>query len=221
MPQTPFAASMERMTMRFLVIVAAIAAAVGAPGIAWCATAPSTVPVGKPERDTMAELKFRSLDANRDGYISREEARASTDLDKRFDELDRNRDGRLSPRELQAWRAPNARTTVDTVDAHQGAIADAGDRSYGRLARLRPRNPIDRSVADPGAATFKAFDLNGDGYISREEAKESGELTRRFAALDKNGDGKLSMFEMTGWRRSAYSSAVTPTASTRGGPYGR
>ncbi|MGH8641063.1 MAG: hypothetical protein ACRET6_05100 [Burkholderiales bacterium] len=43
-----------------------------------------------------------SLDTNRDGLISREEAKASSELSSRFNELDKNRDGALSPQELSA-----------------------------------------------------------------------------------------------------------------------
>jgi hypothetical protein len=42
------------------------------------------------------------LDTNRDGLISREEAKASSDLNGRFNELDKNRDGSLSAEELSS-----------------------------------------------------------------------------------------------------------------------
>jgi EF hand domain-containing protein len=41
-----------------------------------------------------------SLDTNRDGKISREEAKASSELSSRFNELDKDRDGSLSAQEL-------------------------------------------------------------------------------------------------------------------------
>lgn len=43
-----------------------------------------------------------SLDTNRDGVISREEAKASSELSSRFNELDKNRDGSLSAQELSS-----------------------------------------------------------------------------------------------------------------------
>ena len=41
------------------------------------------------------------------------------------------------------------------------------------------------------AAMFKAMDKNGDGFISKDEAKGTPHAAD-FATLDKNGDGKLS-----------------------------
>ena len=47
------------------------------------------------------EATFRVLDINRDGYVSRMEARRGTNLERMFDRLDANRDGRLSREELR------------------------------------------------------------------------------------------------------------------------
>lgn len=48
------------------------------------------------------------LDTNRDGLISRDEAKASTDLSARFGELDKNGDGSLSADEISnASSAPS------------------------------------------------------------------------------------------------------------------
>ena len=55
---------------------------------------------------THSELKliaFSTLDANKDGKISADEARADPDLFASFDMLDVNHDGYLSPQEFQAW----------------------------------------------------------------------------------------------------------------------
>ncbi len=46
---------------------------------------------------------FRELDANRDGYITREEARDSPALIRRFSEVDRDGDGRISHEEQRDW----------------------------------------------------------------------------------------------------------------------
>jgi len=46
---------------------------------------------------------FRQLDANQDGYITRDEARDSPALIRRFSEMDRNGDGRISPEEQRDW----------------------------------------------------------------------------------------------------------------------
>ena len=55
-----------------------------------------------------ASAAFKELDANKDGYISREEAKKLNAVSKRFTELDLNRDGKLSQTELDAGSSPAA-----------------------------------------------------------------------------------------------------------------
>ena len=43
------------------------------------------------------------LDTNKDGYISKSEARKDKELSKAFDSLDANHDGKLDPAELSAY----------------------------------------------------------------------------------------------------------------------
>jgi hypothetical protein len=55
-------------------------------------------------------LMFNSFDTNKDGYISRQEASASSLLAREFNQLDKDGDGRLSVDELGA--ADASRTTA-------------------------------------------------------------------------------------------------------------
>lgn len=55
--------------------------------------------------------------------------------------------------------------------------------------------------------TFHPLDTNRDGFVSREEARGTADVNRRFNELDKDGDGKLSASEM-----SSMGSGPAPTA---------
>ena len=46
----------------------------------------------------------------------------------------------------------------------------------------------------PGSPTFESLDKNNDGYISRDEAKDTP-YESAFSELDKDGDGNLSPSE--------------------------
>ncbi len=59
-------------------------------------------PTPAPQGGGLTDPGLARLDTNRDGLISREEAKASSDLNGRFNELDKNRDGSLSPEELSS-----------------------------------------------------------------------------------------------------------------------
>ena len=49
--------------------------------------------------------RFDQLDANHDGYVSRDEARNAEELNTRFSELDRDNDGKLTRQEYTAFAA--------------------------------------------------------------------------------------------------------------------
>lgn len=51
------------------------------------------------------------------------------------------------------------------------------------------------------------LDTNNDGFVSREEAKKSSEVSRKFNDLDKDGDGKLSTKEMDSSSRASGSAS--------------
>jgi hypothetical protein len=67
--------------------------------------------------------------------------------------------------------------------------------------------PASGASAAPGdagsSARFEALDRNGDGFVSRDEAKDAEELNTRFSELDVNNDGKLTRDEYTALAREA------------------
>jgi Ca2+-binding EF-hand superfamily protein len=57
--------------------------------------------------ESRALKKMEESDKNKDGLISREEAKNMPRLEKNFDAIDANKDNQLSKEELQAFRAKN------------------------------------------------------------------------------------------------------------------
>lgn len=70
---------------------------------------------------------FSRMDTNRDGYVSREEARAHTDLTGQFSTLDKDGDGRLSASEMGGWSGASSGATGSSVTGSSaGGPASSG-----------------------------------------------------------------------------------------------
>jgi Ca2+-binding EF-hand superfamily protein len=61
-------------------------------------------------------------------------------------------------------------------------------------AALAACTTLDREAPDVARA-FRALDRDGDGYISRDEARRDDAVARAFDLADRNGDGKLDPAE--------------------------
>jgi hypothetical protein len=87
-------------------------------------------------RDQAAK-RFKDADKNKDGGLSREEARAGqfTNIEKYFDSMDTNKDGKVTPEERSAWAKANRKAT--TGSSAPARSAPASKPSEGGL--LPPR----------------------------------------------------------------------------------
>ncbi len=78
----------------------------------------------------------------------------------------------------------------------------------------------DAPKAEAGATSrggFSAMDKNGDGHISRDEAKDAT-WSNRFTELDKDNDNRLSQSEFDAMQAGAGASGTTGTTGSGGAP---
>lgn len=95
-----------------------------------------------------------------------------------------------------------------------------GAQSPAAGAPARSESPP-RDTAAGSSMTFKSIDANKDGHVSRDEAKNSNELNRRFSELDRDGDGKLSAQELSGFGNSAPSTTGSGASGSSANPMER
>jgi Ca2+-binding EF-hand superfamily protein len=60
--------------------------------------------------------------------------------------------------------------------------------------------PIDMPATSAGVKVdplFNQLDSNHDGFVSKEEAKRSADITARFDSMDSNHDGGISAAEFS------------------------
>jgi Ca2+-binding EF-hand superfamily protein len=145
--------------------------------------------------------RFRGMDRNGDGVITRDEWRGNAQA---FARHDRNGDGILSGDELQDDRSDWSRTRrFDALDVnHDGRIsrqewqqtADTFDwldrNGDGQLTRAEL---LGEAETEPPANLFDSLDTDNNGRVTRDEWRWS---RRSFEMRDVNGDGALSPAEL-------------------------
>lgn len=145
-----------------------------------------------------------SFDADQNGVVTREEAKAHPRLAGSFDAIDANKDGQLDKDELaRHHEAHRADMKAKAVEKWQAADADGS----GSLSRA------EASAAPWAAERFDQLDADGNGELTREEMQSARmhaheqmrtHAVDRFKTTDVNGDGAIDLAEaQTGMPRLA------------------
>jgi Ca2+-binding EF-hand superfamily protein len=137
------------------------------------------------------EMRFPTLDANRDGVVSRSEWRGSANG---FRVRDWNGDGVLSGDEVRMGANPPD-TSLEARDYSMSA-----DERFSYLD-VNNNGVVTESEWDGTLDNFDRLDRNRDGRLTRTELGSVRPATT-FMTLDGNGDGRLTMSEWPWSRRS-------------------
>ena len=89
--------------------------------------------------------RFEALDKNRDGFVSRDEAKDADELNTRFSELDANNDGKLSREEYNAVSKTARGATGSTSATGKKSKAGAPDKGPGA------QEPANRALGTAGS----------------------------------------------------------------------
>jgi len=140
--------------------------------------------------------RFGEIDANTDGFISRDEAKAQAE--RVFEARDEDKDGKIEARSAASRRegarrrraearhgeAPHREVRREVFIIRDG---EEGEGEEVREIRLPPRPP-----GPPAMMLFFSSgeaDLNGDGALSKQEFVD--QQLRFFDAADANRDGRI------------------------------
>jgi Ca2+-binding EF-hand superfamily protein len=134
------------------------------------------------DEDDWTETRFRALDHNNDGRLTRNEWHGRAEL---FTRVDRNRDNALSRAEFIG---------EDDAD-REDRFADLDVNRDGRVARNEWHG---------STAVFDALDSNRDGVLTRAEAVGTeGTPQDEFRSVDVNADGFVARNEWH-WNAAAF-----------------
>ena len=151
---------------------------------------------GAQTRETM---RFREMDTNHDGVITRSEWRGS---DASFRAHDWNGDNVLSGDEVRVG-APRPINDEDSTLSSRPAFDDWTRSGFSRLD-ANGDGRITRTEWLYDLESFRRADRNGDGVLSRQEfvGNEQWRQADQFTSLDVNGDRRITRDEWQGSRRN-------------------
>jgi Ca2+-binding EF-hand superfamily protein len=159
----------------------------GASGVRFCAPNERN---NQNQVSQISSMRFRRMDANNDGRVTREEWRGNA---RSFQNYDWNNDGMLSGDEVSVngERRGNARN--DEVE---------NDDRFDYLD-VNGNGFIDRNEWDGGRYVFDRLDANRDSKLTRAEWDTVGSSSSNFATLDANNDGRITLNEWP-WTHRAF-----------------
>lgn len=175
--------------MKKMVMGVLAAAVLSAPASAQVAGAGMT----RADMEARVRANFARVDANRDGFVTREEAEAV----RRAARTERRGD-RRAKREAQFAKLDADRdgTVSRTEFIERAAQAERGDRRARRAERRaerRERLARRREGRGFGERMFERVDADRDGRVSLAEATAA--RSRAFERLDANRDGRVTREE--------------------------
>jgi Ca2+-binding EF-hand superfamily protein len=140
------------------------------------------------DRLAMVKPHFAVLDANRDGFVTKDEVlalrdrQASERLDQRFQTMDGNRDGAISRSEFSG--GPRGRIKGGRMQARSNpGTPYFGTRMFAAADVNRDGKMTEAEMANNVQAWFDRTDVDHDGVLTADERK---------AARDRNRAGRGS-----------------------------
>jgi Ca2+-binding EF-hand superfamily protein len=139
---------------------------------------------GETRADRLAMVKphFAVLDANRDGFVTKDEVLALRDrqaadrLDQRFQTIDSNRDGAISRSEFSGNR--NRGKSGFAQARNRGNTPYFGTRMFTAADINRDGKMTEAEMANNVQAWFDRTDTDHDGVLTTEERKAARERNR-------------------------------------------
>jgi len=147
--------------------------------------------VTKAEFDTAMEQRFKKMDADNNGVVSKEEFKNNTKAShkklakNKKSKMDANNDGRISKQEYLDAKNRWAEKKFTKLDKNADGFLTEEERSADKSGKSRFKK---------SSHYFPKIDVNGDGVISAEENKASAE--RMFKKLDTNNDQVITQDEI-------------------------
>lgn len=109
------------------------------------------------------EGRFRELDSNKDGFISK--AEFDRQHGRRFNEMDSNKDGKISLEEMQAAHEARERRYLGRAEGFKTRFDEADADKDGRLSK-------EEATKMPVLSEhFDEFDADKDGKLTHDEIR--------------------------------------------------
>jgi Ca2+-binding EF-hand superfamily protein len=180
-----------------------------------------------------AKHLFERMDANKDGKVTREEAREAGE--RLFQKMDQDKNGSVTPAEaesgMKALKVEKIEERFRTQDLNKDGrlSADESKMPPPRFARIDANNDgaltreelraafearAERHAGKPGKPQFERMDADKDGKVTKAEALAAA--SERFTRLDTNKDGIITGEELEqhkGRRRAEGAKSKAPEAA--------
>lgn len=152
---------------------------------------------------------FEMVDANKDGFLTKDEIKAAHM--KKFDAIDANRDGFLLKEEMKSYHQGQMKNRMEMRQDRRMDHLDANnDGAITKQEWVDGPERARKMMADRMAKRFDELDVNKDGKLNADEMKNMkmrdkmhgpGKMDRKMGEMrpkfdpDSNKDGKISRAE--------------------------